>query len=103
MPRGREKNSPLALVLVTGVVGYFFWRLVTPNKDAEFVVSGKTKKPRTNEDIARHWDKMADQCEADAKNPRHREVRTLNLELAADARKRAAATRAGRGAWDEDE
>ncbi len=57
---------------------------------------------RTNEDIARHWDQIAAQCEADAKNPRHKKARDLNLELAADARKKAADTRKGRGAWDHD-
>lgn len=65
-------------------------------------VSGSPRKPRTNEDIARHWDQIAEQCEADAKNPHHRKVRELNLELAADARAKAAATRSGRGAWDHD-
>lgn len=43
MPRGTNKYASAARVLAFGAVGYFFWRLSTPDADREFsLVEGKT-------------------------------------------------------------
>lgn len=89
-----KKKTPINTV--QGLPPYQGPRVAGPASDA--IVGAK--KPRTNEDIAKHWERMAADCEADAKNPRYRKERALNLELAAKYRKKAANERSGRGMWD---
>lgn len=111
-PSTKELLSPFTFtfVMIGGCVALFL--LATAKKKTPIgTVSGLppyegppligASRKRTDEDIARHWDRMAEDLEALAKNETKQE-RKSTLELAADYRSRATRTRAGKGAWSED-
>jgi len=69
--------------------------------DAHEQLVGAARKKRTDEDVARHWEKLAAEYEDLAAKPKAKDRREM-LEMAAEYRAKAARTRAGKGMYSED-